>query len=86
MIAPERSGDLHYVVAGSPATHQIHSLSRPKVIRAFIEDRTKAGKKPATIKRYAATIARVYVAAGLLIPCWREAVRLGLTQMGGRPP
>jgi hypothetical protein len=25
----------------------------PKTIRAFIEDRVKAGKKPATVKRYA---------------------------------
>ena len=54
----------------------------PKTIRAFIEDRTAAGKKPATIKRYVATIARVHVAAGLLNPCSGEAVRLGLKQMG----
>jgi integrase len=54
----------------------------PETIRAFIEDRTKAGKKPATIKRYVATIARVHVAAGLLNPCSSEAVRLGLKKMG----
>jgi integrase len=54
----------------------------PKTIRAFIEDRTTAGKKPATIKRYVATIARVHVAAGLLNPCSSEAVRLGLKKMG----
>src|SRR5271166_7157313 len=30
----------------------------PKTIRAFIEDRAQAGKKPATVKRYVATIAR----------------------------
>ncbi len=30
----------------------------PKTIRAFIENRQKAGKKPATVKRYVATIAR----------------------------
>jgi integrase len=54
----------------------------PKTIRAFIEDRTAAGKKPATIKRYVATIARVHIAAGLLNPCSGEAVRLGLKQMG----
>ena len=36
----------------------------PKTIRAFIEDRVKAGKKPATMKRYIATIARVHIAAG----------------------
>jgi integrase len=54
----------------------------PKTIRAFIDDRVKAGKKPATIKRYVATIARVHVAAKLLNPCSSEAVRLGLKKMG----
>jgi integrase len=54
----------------------------PKTIRAFIDDRVKAAKKPATIKRYVATIARVHVAAGLLNPCSSEAVRLGLKKMG----
>ena len=54
----------------------------PKTIRAFIEDRVKAGKKPATVKRYVATIARVHMAAGLLNPCSSEAVRLGLKKMG----
>jgi integrase len=53
-----------------------------KTIRAFIEDRVKAGKKPATVKRYVATIARVHIAAGLLNPCSSEAVRLGLKKMG----
>jgi hypothetical protein len=50
----------------------------PNTIRAFIDDRVKAGKKPATVKRYVATIARVHIAAGLLNPCSSEAVRLGL--------
>src|ERR1700722_2055950 len=54
----------------------------PKTIRAFIEDRVRAGKKPATVKRYVATIARVHVAAALLNPCSSEAVRLGLKKMG----
>jgi integrase len=54
----------------------------PKTIRAFIEDRVTAGKKPATVKRYVATIARVHIAAGLLNPCSSEAVRLGLKKMG----
>jgi integrase len=54
----------------------------PKTIRAFIEDRVKAGKKPATVKRYVATIARVHIAARLLNPCSSEAVRLGLKKMG----
>ena len=54
----------------------------PKTIRAFIDDRVQAGKKPATVKRYVATIARVHIAAGLLNPCSSEAVRLGLKKMG----
>jgi site-specific recombinase XerD len=54
----------------------------PKTIRAFIDDRVKGGKKPATIRRYVATIARVHIAAGLLNPCSSEAVRLGLKKMG----
>jgi integrase len=54
----------------------------PKTIRAFIATQVKAGKKPATVKRYVATIARVHIAAGLLNPCSSEAVRLGLKRMG----
>jgi integrase len=54
----------------------------PKTIRAFIEHSVKEGKKPATIKRYAATIGRIHVAAGLLNPCSSEYVRLGLKKMG----
>src|ERR1700685_3207180 len=53
-----------------------------KTIRAFIDNRVQAGKKPATIKRYVATIARVHIAADLLNPCSSEAVRLGLKKMG----
>lgn len=56
--------------------------AHPKTIRAFIEDRVEAGKKPATIKRYVPTITRVHIAAGLLNPCSSEAVRLGLKKMG----
>jgi integrase len=54
----------------------------PMTIRAFIERCVSDGKKPATIKRYVATIARVHIAAGLLNPCSSEAVRLGLKKMG----
>src|ERR1700681_3251167 len=48
----------------------------PKTIRAFIDDRVKTGKNPATVKRYVATIARVDIAPRLLKPCSSEAVRL----------
>jgi integrase len=54
----------------------------PKTIRAFIGHCVEIGKKPATVKRYVATIARVHIAAGLLNPCSSEAVRLGLKKMG----
>src|SRR3984893_2666611 len=54
----------------------------PMTIREFIEDRQREGKKPPTIKRYVATIARAHIAAGLLNPCSSEAVRLGLKKMG----
>jgi integrase len=54
----------------------------PKTIRAFIDACVTEGKRPATIKRYVATIARVHIAAGFLNPCSSEAVRLGLKKMG----
>jgi integrase len=61
---------------------ELYLPADPKTIRSFIDDRVRAGKKPATIKRYVATIARVHIAAGLLNPCSSEAVRLGLKKMG----
>src|SRR6202789_2259700 len=54
----------------------------PKTIRSFIEHEVEEGKKPATVRRYIATIGRAHVAAGLLNPCSGEAVRLGLKKMG----
>src|SRR6266481_2023474 len=54
----------------------------PKTIRAFIEHEVNSGKKPATVRRYIATIGRAHVGAGLLNPCSGEAVRLALKKMG----
>jgi integrase len=54
----------------------------PKTIRAFVEHEVKAGKKPATVRRYIATIGRAHIGAGLLNPCSGEAVRLALKKMG----
>jgi integrase len=54
----------------------------PKIIRAFIEHEVKVGKKPATVRRYVATIGRAHIGAGLLNPCSGEAVRLALKKMG----
>src|SRR3984957_15047819 len=54
----------------------------PTTIRAFVEHEVKAGKKPATVRRYIATIGRAHVGAGFLNPCSSEAVRLGVKKMG----
>jgi integrase len=54
----------------------------PVTIRAFIELEVKAGKKPATVRRYIATIGRAHIGAGLLNPCSSEEVRLALKKMG----
>jgi site-specific recombinase XerD len=54
----------------------------PNTIRAFIEHEVDAGKKPATVRRYIATIGRAHIGAGLLNPCSGEAVRLALKKMG----
>src|SRR5271167_1321704 len=54
----------------------------PKTIRAFIEDEVTAGKRPATVRRYIATLGRAHIGAGLLNPCSGEAVRLALKKMG----
>jgi len=56
--------------------------AEPATIRAFIEHEVQAGKKPATIRRYVATIGRAHIGAGLLNPCSGEAVRLALKKMG----
>ncbi len=56
--------------------------AEPKTIRSFIEHCVKQQKKPATIRRYVATIARAHIAAGLLSPCASEPVRLALKEMG----
>lgn len=59
-----------------------HLPADPKTIRSFIETCVEVGKKPATIRRYVATLSRVHVAAGLLSPCSSETVRLALKKMG----
>jgi len=56
--------------------------AEPATIRAFIEQEVAAGKKPATVRRYIATIGRAHIGAGLLNPCTSEAVRLALKKMG----
>src|SRR5450759_3386710 len=54
----------------------------PAAIRDFIEHEVNTGKKPATVRRYIATVGRAHIGAGLLNPCSGEAVRLALKKMG----
>ena len=54
----------------------------PLTLRHFIEHCIGVGKRPATIRRYLATIARAHLAAGLTSPCASEPVRLALKEMG----
>ncbi len=56
--------------------------AKPTTIRAFIEHCVQQEKKPATIRRYVATIARAHIAAGTSSPCSSEPVRLALKEMG----
>jgi integrase len=56
--------------------------AEPTTIRVFIEREIAAGKKPATVRRYIATIGRAHIGAGLLNPCCSERVRLALKKMG----
>ena len=53
----------------------------PMAVRRFVEHCHKKLKKPATIRRYLATIARLHMAAGLTSPCASEPVRLSLKTM-----
>ena len=56
----------------------------PLTLRQFIGHCIGVGKRPATIRRYLATIARAHLAAGLTSPCASEPVRLALKEMGQR--
>lgn len=53
----------------------------PATIRAFIEDCVRVGKRPATVRRYVATIARIHVAVGLADPCASEPVKMAVREM-----
>jgi site-specific recombinase XerD len=59
-----------------------HFPAASETIRFFIQSCMAQQKKPATIRRYVATIARVHVGAGLRSPCATEEVRLALKEMG----
>src|SRR5580658_9896199 len=58
----------------------------PHTVRAYVQHCVGAMKKPATIRRYLATIARAHFAAELLSPCASEPVRLALKEMSRAQP
>jgi site-specific recombinase XerD len=58
----------------------------PHTVRAYVQHCMEQVKKPATIRRYVATIARAHLAAELLSPCASEPVGLALKEMGRTQP
>ncbi len=58
----------------------------PATVAAFIEARGVAGKKPASVRRYLATIASAHRAAKLLNPNDDEDVKLALKGLHNRSP
>ncbi len=58
----------------------------PHAVRAYVQHCMEVPKRPATIRRYLATIARAHLAAELLSPCASEPVRLALKEMGRAQP
>src|ERR1700730_391274 len=61
------------------AVAQVAALpAEPNTVAAFLRAQAAAGKAVATIRRRAATIARLHTAAGLPSPCSSEPVRLAL--------
>lgn len=60
--------------------------AEPETVAGFVVQCQKAGKKPATIRRYLATVARVHTAAGLSSPCASAPVRHALKTLARTAP
>jgi integrase len=58
----------------------------PHTVRAYVQHCMADAKRPATIRRYLATISRAHLAAELLSPCASEPVRLALKEMAQKVP
>jgi site-specific recombinase XerD len=54
----------------------------PQTVRGFVFDCLAHRKRPATVRRYVATISRAHTAADTVDPTDSEAVRLALKEMG----
>jgi integrase len=61
---------------------QVPLPALPEAVAAFVSVCQAENKKPATIRRYLATISRAHLAAGLTSPCASESVRLALKALG----
>jgi integrase len=66
--------------------NEIPLPASPHTVRAYVQHCMAAVKKPATIQRYLATIARAHLAADLLSPCASEPVRLAMKEMNRAQP
>jgi len=63
--------------------YRLESLpASPKTVRAFVFECLGKGKKPATVRRYVATIGRAHRASALRDPTSSEDVKLALKEMG----
>jgi integrase len=58
----------------------------PSTVAAFVEARGEAGKKPATLRRYLATIACAHRAAKILNPNDEEDVKMALKGLHNKSP
>jgi integrase len=68
------------------ATGESPLPASPRTVRAYVQHCMAQEKRPATIRRYLATIARAHLAAELLSPCTSEPVRLALKEMNKTQP
>jgi integrase len=69
-----------FTCSASPLPASAHT------VRAYVQHCMDAARKPATIRRHLATIARAHRAAELLSPCASEPVRLALKEMNKARP
>jgi integrase len=61
---------------------QVRALpASPEVVAGFVLHCKETGKKPATVRRYLSTIARLHRAAALFNPCASEAVQMEVKGM-----
>ena len=78
-------GFLRTLQADAPGDF-VFASGRSATVRDFVFECVGFRKKPATIRRYVATIGRAHRAAGVADPVATETVRLALKEMGRMVP